>query len=45
MIRDFKGRAYELLGVSKTHTVLLCLTTGDTVIIANQYFTDCGFVA
>lgn len=45
MIRDFKGRLYEILGANIYYTYLKCLQTGDEVTIANAHFKACGFIA
>lgn len=44
VIRDFKGRLYELKEISQSGVLLRCLSTGSNVRIRNKNWGEIGFL-
>jgi hypothetical protein len=44
MVRDFKGRLYQILEVGRDTTLLRCQHTGDMVRVRSYGWDDIGFV-
>ena len=44
-ITDHKQRPYKLMGVNDKYTVLECVETGATLILASDMFNQMGFTS